>query len=328
MENDTNDEKPLISVVIPFKKATPFLYDCINALLNQNVREIEVICIPDAQEKIEIQDARITVAIKPGTPSAKRNYGVSIAKSGNIAFIDDDAIPSPNWLELGLRDLEKEPVIGGPNIAPANENVRRIASDLFLTSVYGSLREVYRYKPVTNKKYVDDLLTVNMFVKKGVFVEMGGFDLDLWPGEDTHLSEELKKAGYNIYYDPYLFVYHHRREVFRSHLSQMWRYAKYRGAAIKIGEFKPFYLISSFALILAPILIVLSILVSSLIAIFTFGLIPLLSIIIFVDYYKRCKSLEGSFLGMLTVWFSHITYGAGVLYGIFFTNVSTATKSI
>ena len=323
---DKHSGSPSVSIIVPFKKATPYLHDCISGLLSQKIQNFELICIPDLQENIDVNDERVIVIAKSGTPSEKRNYAVSIARSEIIAFIDDDAIPSENWLETGLQDMEKEGVVGGPNVAPKNEGVRRIASDLFLTSVFGSLREVYRYKSVANKMYVDNLLTVNMLIRKDIFIGIGGFNLNFWPGEDTHFSEELKKTGRRIYYDPNLIVYHHRREVFRDHLTQIWRYAKYRGAAIKIGEFKPFYLISSIFLIFVPVIIYLSIVFSPIIALFAFGLVLFISIGIFANFYKRCSSLLASMLGTLTVWASHVTYGAGVLYGIFFTHLKTESQ--
>lgn len=319
-------KSPSVSVIIPFKKATPYLYDCVRSLLDQTVSNFELICIPDSQEGLDLADERILIVPKEGTPSAKRNYGVSTSHSENIAFIDDDAVPPRNWLETGLFDLEKEKVIGGPNVAPKGEGVKRIASDLFFTSVFGSFREVYRYRPFANKRYMDNVPTVNMFIKRDLYNKLGGFNLSFWPGEDTHLSEELKKNGYRIYYDPALIVYHHRREVFKGHLKQMWRYSKYRGAALKIGEFKPFYLIPSVFVVLVLILIFLSVDWSVTIGYISIVAVLLISMVILVDFYLKCGSLLASALGVLTVWSSHITYGIGVLYGMLFTNLHTTAQ--
>ncbi|MGC8618507.1 MAG: glycosyltransferase [Thermoplasmata archaeon] len=310
-----------VSVIIPFKTATQSLYECLSALLDQTLQDFEVICIPDSTEVIELKDERIRTFSKPGTPAEKRNYGVSLSRSKNIAFIDDDALPAKNWLEVGVRGLVNEPVVGGPNIAPVGENIQRLASDLFLTSPFGSFREVYRYKPVKGIKYVDNILTVNMFVRRDVFEKVGGFTLRYWPGEDTHFCEDLKKAGYRIFYDPDLMVYHHRRSVFRDHLMQIWRYAKYRGGAFKMGEVKPFYLAPSFLLIFLLALLLLSIKFDPLISLSIVALILSLSVVIFASFYLKSRNMRGSVLGVITVWLSHATYGIGVIYGLLFLDL-------
>ena len=312
---------PSVSVIIPFKKATPNLYECLAALLNQTVQNFEIICVPDSPEVIGVTDDRIRTLPKSGTPSEKRNYGVSLSRSENIAFIDDDAVPAPNWVERGILDLANEQVVGGPNVAPRGEDVRKIASDLFLTSIFGSFREVYRYKPVSGIKYVDIILTVNMFVRREVFTKIGGFTLKYWPGEDTHFCEDLKSAGYKIFYDPDLVVYHHRRNVFHDHLMQIWRYAKYRGGAAKLGEFKPFYLLPSVLTVAVILIFLLSIDLDIFITAFISVLIVAVSIMIFASFYAKSRNASGSVLAVLTVWLSHITYGIGVLYGIFFATL-------
>ncbi|MEM4067427.1 MAG: glycosyltransferase [Candidatus Micrarchaeaceae archaeon] len=321
MDINQGSSKSSVSVIIPFKRSTPSLYECLNALINQTMQNFEIICIPDSEEVINIDDKRIRTMPKPGTPTEKRNYGVSLSESENIAFIDDDAVPAPNWLELGILDLANEGVVGGPNVAPKGENARKLASDLFLTSPFGSFREVYRYKPVRDVTYVDNILTVNMFVRKEIFNKIGGFTLKYWPGEDTHFCEDLKRAGYRIFYDPNLVVYHHRRNVFHDHLIQIWRYAKYRGGALKIGEFKPFYLIPSVLVIAVILIFLLSIRLDIFITVSILAILIAASIVIFADFYAKSRNVRGSLLGVLTVWLSHITYGIGVLYGIIFVTL-------
>ena len=292
------------------------LYKCVKSLLNQTIEDIEIILLPDVYEKLTFEDPRISIVVRLGSPSEKRNLGVKLAKSENIAFIDDDAYAPENWIEIGVRNLSQESIVGGPNIMAPENNAKREASDLFYTYKLGTMRELYRYKPVGTKRYVDNLGTVNLFILKRVFVEVGGFDGKFWPGEDTYLYEKLKKNGYKIFYDPSLFVYHRRREVFYSHLKQLWEYAKYRGHALKRGEVKLFYLIPSLLLIVTASLTIVTIIYDVLFfVLFLLGFVAV-SAITFTTFLKRSHSIKASLLGLITFWLSHLAYSVGVFRGL------------
>ena len=65
-------------------------------------------------------------------------------------------------------------------------------------------------------------------------MEAGGFNTQYWPGEDTILCLRIvKDLGKKIVYDPDAVVYHHRRELFLSHLKQIKNYALHRGFFVK-----------------------------------------------------------------------------------------------
>lgn len=316
MQTQSIGKSPTATVIVPYKQITDVLYKCVKSLLNQTIKDIEIILLPDVYEKLTLEDHRISIIAKPGSPSEKRNLGVELAKSGNIAFIDDDAYAPENWIEVGVRNLSQESIVGGPNIMAPENNARRKASDLFYTYKLGTLREVYRYKPVGTKRYVDNLGTVNLFILKQVFVDTGGFDGKFWPGEDTHLYEKLKKNGYKVFYDPSLFVYHRRREVFYSHIKQLWEYAKYRGRALKRGEVKLFYLIPSLLLIVTASSAIAMIMYDELFfVLFLLGFVAV-SIITFTTFLKKSLSIKVTLLGVATFWLSHLAYSVGVFRGL------------
>lgn len=307
---------PSASVIIASSGKETYLNECLMSLLNQSVDKIEIICIVDSERQMPITDSRIRTIIDNRSPSTKRNIGISLASSDVIAFIDDDAQAPPDWIAKGIKMLEQECVAGGPNIVHPNDSTKQKASDAFFSSWFGSFREVYRYRPMKEKTYADNLGTVNLFTRRSTIVEVGGFDGSYWPGEDTNLCERLKKRGIRLRYDATLFVYHHRRDTLRGHLKQIWRYAVYRGSAFLKGEVNYFYLGPSLILISLIALVAFSIDLDRLLLIPIILASALISTCAFLDFYRRHVDLKVAFLGLMLFWSSHLVYGVGVIKGL------------
>jgi GT2 family glycosyltransferase len=72
-------------------------------------------------------------------------------------------------------------------------------------------------------------------VRKGAFIDIGGFNSPYWPGEDTKLCLDLiERTGKKILYVPSLMVWHHRREGLIAHLRQIGAYGLHRGYFAKV----------------------------------------------------------------------------------------------
>ena len=90
---------PKISVIIPVYNAEPYLHECLDSVIRQTVKDIEIICVDDGStdgsvqilNEYAAQDARITV-IKQNNLHAgiARNAGIAIAKGEYLHFIDAD----------------------------------------------------------------------------------------------------------------------------------------------------------------------------------------------------------------------------------------------
>ncbi|WP_300753068.1 glycosyltransferase family 2 protein [uncultured Brachyspira sp.] len=97
-----------VSVVIPVYNAEKYLEKCLDSVINQTLKEIEIICIDDCStdksysilEKYREKDNRIVV-IKNETNQGignNRNIGIRNAKGEYLAFIDNDDFYSENFL--------------------------------------------------------------------------------------------------------------------------------------------------------------------------------------------------------------------------------------
>ena len=98
----------LISVVIPIYKVEKYIFRCVDSVLNQTYKNLEIILVddgsPDACPKIcdeyAKKDARVIVIHKQnGGLSSARNAGIEIAKGEYITFIDSDDYVNDNYVE-------------------------------------------------------------------------------------------------------------------------------------------------------------------------------------------------------------------------------------
>ena len=103
---ETNNE--IISVVIPVYKVEKYLSDCIESVLVQSYKNLEIILVDDGSpdscgkicENYALKDNRVKVVHKEnGGLSDARNAGIDIATGELITFIDSDDIVVSTYIE-------------------------------------------------------------------------------------------------------------------------------------------------------------------------------------------------------------------------------------
>lgn len=110
--------KKSVSVIIPVYNAAKFITQCLNSVLSQTLKDIEVICVNDKSQdnSLEIlkefqeKDERITVIDNEKNLGAAltRNEGIEKAKGKYIYFIDADDYIDEKYLECMYEKIEKE----------------------------------------------------------------------------------------------------------------------------------------------------------------------------------------------------------------------------
>ena len=245
------------------------------------------------------------------------------AKGEILAFIDDDAYPRKDWLKNAMENFKDQDVaaVGGPAITPGEDSIRQKASGLIYSSFLVSGEYVYRYLP-KKKREVDDYPSCNFLVRKSIMQELGGFNTNFWPGEDSKICLDItRKLSKKIIYDPLVLVYHHRRPLFMPHLKQIASYALHRGyfvkrypeTSLKLSYFIPTLLL--FALIGGAIL---SLALTPLRIIYFFGLCLYLILVFISSISKNLRLFSLVFLGIIL---THLTYGLYFLKGLVASNL-------
>lgn len=110
---------PAISVIIPVYNVENYLERCLNSIINQTYKDIEIICINDGStdrsgdilEEFAKKDPRIKIINQSNKGvSNARNIGISIAQGEYLSFIDsDDYIETTTFefiLNQNLSDID------------------------------------------------------------------------------------------------------------------------------------------------------------------------------------------------------------------------------
>ena len=228
---------PTFSIIIPFKSWSEELDECLTHIQKLSYSMFEVILLPD--EEVGSPNLGFAIDIIPTgpiSPAQKRDIGAKKAGGLYLAFIDDDAYPQSDWLDVANQILISHSdvgAIGGPGITPKNDPFwARVSGAFFLSVTSGGFPE--RYVSCPPCKSVDDWPSVNLIVRKSVYELIGGFDSNYWPGEDTLFCLKIiKQAELKILYVPNLVVWHHKRPGLMKHLRQVGNYGKHRGYFVK-----------------------------------------------------------------------------------------------
>ena len=95
-----------VSIVVPVFNTSKYLRQCLESIINQTLRDIEIICVDDGSndnslnilKEYQQHDSRIKVLTqKHKKQGAARNYGISVASGEYIGFVDSD-----DWCELDM----------------------------------------------------------------------------------------------------------------------------------------------------------------------------------------------------------------------------------
>lgn len=107
-----------VSVIVPVFNAAPYLRRCLDSLLAQTLKEIEIVCVDDGSndgsedilDACAAQDARLRVVRRPHAGAgAARNAGLDLATGEYLFFCDADDFAAPEMLErLHARAVERD----------------------------------------------------------------------------------------------------------------------------------------------------------------------------------------------------------------------------
>jgi len=186
---------------------------------------------PGLLERVRQQFPRVTVTANASNRglSGSRNTGIKLATGDVIAFVDDDAVAEPDWLERLAAVFTSENILGaGGSVIPRWDGGRpRWFPDEF-DWVVGC---TYRGMPDKTAP-IRNLIGCNMALRRTVFDEVGGFQEQLGRigklplgCEETELCIRARQRwpGGEMVFDPSAAV-HHRVRLERA----TWHYFRQR----------------------------------------------------------------------------------------------------
>ena len=112
----------LLSVIIPVYNVEPYLEQCLDSVINQTYKNLEIICINDGStdnslkilEKYQKKDNRIKLINQKNKGlSEARNAGLDVAKGEYIAFVDSDDYLELNAYEEAMNVVLQEKISCG-----------------------------------------------------------------------------------------------------------------------------------------------------------------------------------------------------------------------
>lgn len=157
LKNFDNRNRPDISIVVPVYNVESYIKRCLDSLLAQTLRNIEIIVIDDGStdesgkiaDQYALSNSRIKVIHQANRGLGfARNAGINVASGRYIGFVDSD-----DWVDkdmfsrlVSLGDkCESEIVFSGYRVI-SNEIVRRVVSNPYAGKVLASPSEIASYR--------------------------------------------------------------------------------------------------------------------------------------------------------------------------------------
>jgi glycosyltransferase involved in cell wall biosynthesis len=226
-----------ISAVICTRNRAPYLRRALQGLLRQTLPPecFEILIVDNdstddtrdvvCTEFAAVSNLRYIAEIRPGLSRA-RNTGYREARGDYVAYLDDDAIPFPQWLEAILnafRTTTPQPGCVSGKIKPIWEAARpkwlhdRMVHLLTILDVSDEpvILRANQYGFGANIAFRRDVLDV----VGGFPPELGRQGNVLLGSEDTFIQSRVRELGYSCYYHPQVAVLHH---VHPHRLRQGW----------------------------------------------------------------------------------------------------------
>lgn len=310
------------SIIIPVYNRPEEVVELLDSLTMQSLKnDIEAIVVEDGSTltcEDEIETFKKQIKLKyiyqdNKGPGLARNEGVKHAEGEYLIFLDSDCVLPSDYLANTITHLEKTPLdcFGGPDKAHKFFSSIQKAISYSMTSIFttGGIRG--------GKKKMDKFYprSFNLGVKKEVFDIVGGFS-DMRYGEDIDFSMNVVEHGYKVGLIHETFVYHKRRNTFKSFFKQVFSSgtARVELSSRHKGALKLVHLLPMFFVIGVPISIILGIFAHW---IFYLAL-PTYMLVVLTDSTIKTRSLRVGILSVLASLIQITGYGLGFLTALFY----------
>jgi len=196
---------PIASVVIPTSRGGRYLRESVASVQAQTIDDWEIIIVADGvdEDLSDLEgDPRVRVfRQRHRGVCIARNFGVNLATSDLVAFLDDDDRSLPDRLRAQVEVMDDESVglcHTQSQIIDSDGNIVKIAGEGSRASTYA---EYLRLDGLS-------LIGASM-VRKSVFLEIGGFNPLFRVGEDFDLILRFARYSKIVFLPEVLLEYRH-----------------------------------------------------------------------------------------------------------------------
>lgn len=197
-----------ISVIIPVYNTEKYIKKCIESVINQTYKNLEIIIINDGTEDNAIEivkeylvDKRIRIINKAnGGASSARNIGIRVALGDYISFVDSDDYLELELYEKILKNLCDEDILIF-NFRQVDSNTEKVVNNRMIRcDKLNKIKKGYMYH------YISDYSSCNKIYKKE-FLKKNSLNFcegiihedRLWSVECFGLTDNIKYLDINGY---------------------------------------------------------------------------------------------------------------------------------
>ena len=183
---------PLISIIVPVYQVEKYLEKCINSIIAQTYKNLEIILVDDGStdscpaicDRFKEEDSRIKIIHQEnGGLSLARNVGLEHATGDFIGFVDSDDWIEPNMYEVLMSALQET----GADIAVCDRQIETSDPKLISIDITSCERKLYSseealrmiinkerfiYSYVWNKLYKRTILANIQFLNNTIYEDI------------------------------------------------------------------------------------------------------------------------------------------------------------
>ncbi|MFC1839452.1 mycofactocin biosynthesis glycosyltransferase MftF [Thermodesulfobacteriota bacterium] len=222
------DNYPSVTIIIPVRNRRGEIHECLFSLqkLDYPSEKLEVIVVDDAStdstpDVVSGFPVRLIKNADRMHASYSRNLAAKEAKGEILAFLDSDCMAHPLWLKELVPSFSDETngAVGGR--VDSWFDIK--ALDRY-EKVFSSLNMGERSRSTKEEGRFFYLPACNLLVKKDIFLNLDGFNIEMDVGEDVDFCWRLKNSGLEIEYRPAGRVYHRHRNKIPAFFKRRFQY--------------------------------------------------------------------------------------------------------
>lgn len=197
-----------VSIVIPLFNRYELTAACVESIQFHSP-EHEIILVDNGSTD-ETRFAQVTIRNEENHGFAMScNQGAEVAQHDHLVFLNNDTLVHQNWLAFTRHLVRPEVGCVGPKLIYPTGRIQSAGIGINFDNPTGTeafnLTTDWASEPVE----VAAITGACLGIRKGLFKELGGFDIGFWNGyEDVDLCLAATAAGYSNIYDPLAKVTH------------------------------------------------------------------------------------------------------------------------